>query len=327
MDAIVYRCGCGTLSSSEGLSDSNPLSKMLHKPSLKPGSRRPSATNTFTSSNACNSDVQELQNLCMALPEDLPASTRGHFLAFLARRLGWRSKFSCEAFCTNRLDMLPANWVYDVIVLSPPGNPILVVDFDFRAKFVLQVAAAWEDTEQLHQILEQAPVMFIGTYSELRSEVERLALVVQRLYGTTGAALPPWRSHPVLRRFYKHCVEQDATECNQCLKEIKRALESTEAAATDCLFLNPSNREKYLEYLQHVLRQFSISELQNFSFGSASVELKEGKKAPEQSDVMPFDDNDDDDDALGYTFEKEIPSESQLPSCVRGGLSLLFRGM
>ncbi len=50
------------------------------------------------------------------------------------------------------------------------------------------------------QILEQAPAVFLGTYSELRSEVERLALVVQRLYGITGAALPPWRSHPVLRR-------------------------------------------------------------------------------------------------------------------------------
>jgi hypothetical protein len=36
-----------------------------------------------------------------ALPDDLPASVRGHFLAFLARRrLGWRSKFSCEVFFT-----------------------------------------------------------------------------------------------------------------------------------------------------------------------------------------------------------------------------------
>ena len=143
-------------------------------------------------------------------PSSAPAPVLGHALSvLLARRF---PHYYVTLSCCDRmregvpriLSPVPPRWYQDVAVVRhrEHGMSCLVVDFDFRSKFLL--APSPHPAGRLYAEYAQhfIPDVFVGTPRELARHVGTHARNMTTVFAATGRVLPPWRSATTLHKFY-----------------------------------------------------------------------------------------------------------------------------
>eukprot|EP00667_Euglena_gracilis_P002004 EG_transcript_2006 len=163
---------------------------------------------------------EELQLVLDAFPPETPSSVVCHALGYILQtKWKWNVKFCCQVKDSKLPSAMPVAWLQDVMVVMPADRTHVLVDMQFREKFVLRCPGALGKKYMSH-VLPSIPSVFIGPLSHLFREVDNLTVAIEKVFQSEAQTLPPWRSRRIFQLMYKHCVECDATESSEGLRRV-----------------------------------------------------------------------------------------------------------
>eukprot|EP00667_Euglena_gracilis_P009463 EG_transcript_9609 len=240
---------------------------------------------------------EELQLVLDTFPPETPSSVVCHALGYILQtKWKWNVKFCCQAKDYKMPNAMPVAWLQDVMVVMPADRTHVLVDVQFREKFIVRCSSALGKKYTSH-VLPSIPSVFIGPLSHLFREVDNLTVAIEKVFQSEAQTLPPWRSRRIFQLMYKHCVECDATESSDSLRQMGSLLsEELQVDEGGC----PGFGVEHLDYLRRALEH---------SQRTAAGELHAVDAAASEP--------------IAYDFEKEeSPSVSCDSDC--SGLSFLL---
>eukprot|EP00667_Euglena_gracilis_P013016 EG_transcript_13395 len=170
-----------------------------------------------TSSWYAQTIQEELRAVLAAFPNAAPPSAVCHALGYvLQTKWKWAVKFCCQGRPARLPNTVPRSWLDDVMVVQPAPHTHCLVDVQFRDKFLARCPGPLGG-EYIAHVMQHVPCCYVGTLHELCRDVDLLAGALEAVFRESGTLLPPWRSKNIFRFLYKHCVEHDATDSQDCL--------------------------------------------------------------------------------------------------------------